>query len=314
MPTSSDGFRFRVYPKILTVQPANLYKNFYDFYKAAGDLAWINPKFRQLTGYGAYPITISEFDDVMRGIQSGIRQNTKFTDDLDQILRLRTSSPQHSSIENLIKFKKIPSYLGWGAESAVFKGSDLSHVYKTPHTHRLISGHDGSNFIWTDVSGFNIDDMYQKAIKFANDFNSKYIYQEPISLIGYRRYTPLGIDGAKIGRTSYIPVFKQLRADQVFEVIPTAASRYMNKIFNTTSDSRANTYIANMLVDQLDRGDPKLAKQLREILFDFPKNNIFLENPNLNTMPVDPHFGNWGIFDGKLRGFDLHKNGGIIKK
>lgn len=134
MPTSSDGFRFRVYPKILTVQPANLYKNFYDFYKAAGDLAWINPKFRQLTGYGAYPITISEFDDVMRGIQSGIQQNTKFTDDLDQILRLRTSSPQHSSIENLIKFKKIPSYLGWGAESAVFKGSDLSHVYKTPHT------------------------------------------------------------------------------------------------------------------------------------------------------------------------------------
>lgn len=312
IPTSSDGFRLTARPKMLTIQPVNPSKDFGDFYKALEDLSWVNPKFRQFTGYGARPITISEFDDVMSGIQSGIQQNTKFVDDVDQIIRLRTSSPQHSSVENLIKFKKIPSYLGHGAESAVFQGSDLLYVYKTPHGPHLISGVDDSSFIWTDVSGVDIDDMYQKAINFANDFNSKYIYQEPISLIGYRKFTPLSITGDKIGRTSYIPVFKQLRGQVLNEAtsIPSTASRYVKMLTNTSAAKKLRPHVLSQKWTEID---PNLGSQMHEMLIDFPKNNLFLENPNLNIMPIDAHFGNWGIFDGKLRGIDLHKNGGIIK-
>lgn len=312
IPTSSDGFRLMARPKMLTIQPVNPSKDFGDFYKALEDLSWVNPKFRQFTGYGARPITISEFDDVMSGVQSGIQQNTKFVDDVDQIIRLKTSSPQHSSVENLIKFKKIPSYLGHGAESAVFQGSDLLHVYKTPHGPHLISGVDDSSFIWTDVSGVDIDDMYQKAINFANDFNSKYIYQEPISLIGYRKFTPLSITGDKIGRTSYIPVFKQLRGQVLNEAtsIPSTASRYVKMLTNTSAAKKLRPYVLSQKWTGID---PNLGSQMHEMLIDFPKNNLFLENPNLNIMPIDAHFGNWGIFDGKLRGIDLHKNGGKIK-
>lgn len=314
---STLGFK-RPAPKILTMsEPLNIPANYSEFYKGLQDLSWKDPAFRQFTGYGAYPITFSQFDDVMGSIRSGI-QNTKFADDVRQIIDVKSlSNPQHNSLENLIKFKTIDlnKVIGRGLESTVFKGSDPNYVLKTPHARALIGGQLPNGFFnWVNVSGKTVEEMYDNALAFANDFNGKHLFQEPISLIGYRRMRPMHYTGIPESSTVYIPVFKQLKANELFdEGLPGLSPTFLNlQIAEPTKGARL---LPEQLVKMLDRSSSykHLVPQAKSILVDFPKNNIFLENSQLQQKLADTHFGNWGIFDGKLRGIDLHKKGGTIK-
>lgn len=311
-PGIMEGFK-RPEPKILLMpESLKMPTNYSTFYKGLQDLAWTNPEFRHLAGYGATPISISQFDDVMGGVRSSINQNTKFADDVNQILNIKAlSNPKHNSLENLIKFDTNSLYdhvIGTGAESLVFKmGTDPAYIYKTPAGFELINGRVNDKLNWVPISGTNVDEMYNTALKFANDFNSKHLFQEPLSLIGYRRARRLH------GPTEYVPVFKQLKASELFDdSIPVVSDTFFDmQVFDPTKALRLQP---EQMIKQLSNSSYKgLLPQAKSILIDFPKNNILLENSQLQPTIIDPHFGNWGIFNGKLRGIDLHKKGGKVK-
>jgi hypothetical protein len=132
-------------------------------------------------------ISSSQYNTIMKQIRDAVSKTSKsnkLAQDVAQIKSLQSSRPQHNSLESLIYFNKDfsdKSLLGQGVESFVYKmGTDPNYVYKVPKTGYMIGN--------KTIRGASIEEMYKNAKNYVDDFNQKYIYQEPLSLVGYTRF------------------------------------------------------------------------------------------------------------------------------